>query len=227
MLYQESDLEIIVGGERTVAEGLGAQWVEGQGIRATRRAGVDGVWNHPEDMALPFPFTVKQFREFCDWHPAFEWEAIQAPFTNDDGTPDDAVLSELAARGTDAAELVRHMLGGLGDKADADTTDGMTTREIGAVFDGLPYKAVEWPKRVNGDSGSKWLRGARLSLGAKGGASAMWCPLRVAQAIHERAGKADKAKTLKTLNNRFKKNPALNPWKDAWDDFYSTFSDTD
>lgn len=132
MLYQESDLDVIVGGERTVAEGLGAQWVDGQGIKATRRAGIDGVWNNPKDMALPFPFTVEQFRDFCDWHPTFEWEAIQAPFTNDDDTLDDAALSELAARGTDAAELVRHMLGGFDDKANSETAkkekNGTTTR---------------------------------------------------------------------------------------------------
>jgi hypothetical protein len=119
MLYQESDLDVIVGGERTVAEGLGAQWVDGQGIKATRRAGVDEVWNHPKDMALPFPFTVEQFRAFCDWHPTFEWEAIQGPYTNDDDTLDDAALAELAARGADAAELVRHIFG---DKAVADPT---------------------------------------------------------------------------------------------------------
>ena len=128
MLYQESDLDVIVGGERTVAEGLGAQWVDGEGIKATRRAGVDEVWNLPKGMALPFPFTVEQFRAFCDWHPTFEWEAIQGPYTNDDDTPDDAALAELAARGTDAAELVLHMLGGLGDKgvANTDKPKGLT-----------------------------------------------------------------------------------------------------
>lgn len=121
MLYQESDLDVIVGGERTVAEGWGAQWVEGQGIKAIRRAQDIEIWHHPKDMALPFPFTVEQFRAFCDWHPTFEWEAIQGPYTNDDDTPDDAALAELAARGTDAAELVRHMLGGLNDKANSET----------------------------------------------------------------------------------------------------------
>lgn len=132
MLYQESDLYVIVSGERTVAEGLGAQWVDGHGIKATRRGQVDEIWNHPKDMVLPFPFTVEQFKAFCDWHPTFEWEAIQAPFTNDDDTPDDAALVELAARGTDAAELVRHMLRGLNDKANSETAkkekNGTTTR---------------------------------------------------------------------------------------------------
>jgi hypothetical protein len=146
MLYQESDLDVIVGGERTVAEGLGAQWVDGQGIKATRRAGVDGVWNLPKDMALPFPFTVEQFRDFCDWHPTFEWEAIQGPYTNDDGTLDDAALSELAERGTDAAELVRHMLGGLGDNADSDlvTPERPTTTSHTGLDAGSVKKLPAW-----------------------------------------------------------------------------------
>jgi hypothetical protein len=224
MLYQESDLDVIVGGERTVAEGLGAQWVDGQGIKATRRAGVDGVWNLPKDMALPFPFTVEQFRDFCDWHPTFEWDAIQALFTNDDDTLDEAALCELAKRGAYAAELVRLMLTPTDTMQAPATANGMTTQEIGAVFDGLPFSQVDWPKRV---SGARWLQGTRLSLGIKGGASSMWCPLKVAQASYAQASKYDQAKRLKALNNCFKLNPALAPWKDDWDNFHTMFSDTD
>ena len=121
MLYQESDLAVIVGGERTVAEGLGAQWVAGLGIKATRRAQVDEVWNHPEEVALPFPFTLKQFAAFCVWHPTFAWEAIHSPFTNDDNTLDEIALSELAERGSDAAKLVRYALNGFVEPSRLET----------------------------------------------------------------------------------------------------------
>jgi hypothetical protein len=140
----------------------------------------------------------------------------------------------------EATELVPHILSGLGDKADSDLVTpenlketsrngsdaviGMTTREIGAVFYDLPFKQENWPKRV---TSAKWLHVARLALGAKGGASAMWCPLKVAQAIHNKAAKAAKARTLKTLNNRFQSNPTLKPWRGAWDEFHSIFSDSD
>jgi hypothetical protein len=148
----------------------------------------------------------------------------QTLFIHDDDTLDEAALSELAARGTDAAELARLMLTPAENMQSPATANGMTTQEIGAVFDGLPFSQLNWPKRV---SGAKWLNGTRLSIGIKGGAPSIWCPLRVAQAIHKKADKADKAKTLKTLNSQFKSNPALAHWKDDWDNFYSMFSDSD
>ena len=54
------------------------------------------MWVHTQDTTFPFPFNLAQFKAFCDWHPTFEWEAIYRPFTNDDGTLDEAALSELA-----------------------------------------------------------------------------------------------------------------------------------
>jgi hypothetical protein len=107
------------------------------------------------------------------------------------------------------------------------TANGMTTQDIAAVFDGLPYKADDWSKRANGKSGAKWLRGARLSLGVQGGVAATWCPLKVAQASYDQASKYDKAKRLKDLNNCFRLNPALAPWKDDWDNLHSIFRDSD
>lgn len=101
---------------------------------------------------------------------------------------------------------------------------GMTTREIGAVFDGLPFKAENWPKRA---SQAKWLSDAKLSLGAKGGASSMWSPFEVAKASFNQASERDRPKRLKDLNNRFKINSALGPWRDVWDKFYSMFNDAD
>lgn len=115
--FKETDLEVIVDGQRCLAEGLGASWVDGEGIKATRRAPAVDMWVHTQDTALPFPFTLAQFRAFCAWHPTFEWEAIEGPFTNDDGTLDEAALSELVTRGADAAQLVRQVLGVRGDKS--------------------------------------------------------------------------------------------------------------
>lgn len=109
--FKETDLEVIVDGQRCLAEGLGASWVDGEGIKATSRAPAVVMWVHTQDTALPFPFTLAQFRAFCEWHPTFEWEAIEGPFTNDDGTLDEAALSELSTRGADAAQLVRQVLG--------------------------------------------------------------------------------------------------------------------
>lgn len=114
--FKETDLEVIVDGQRCLAEGLGASWVDGEGIKATRRAPAVDMWVHTQDTALPFPFTLAQFRAFCAWHPTFEWEAIEGPFTNDDGTLDEAALSELATRGADAAQLVRQVLGVRGNE---------------------------------------------------------------------------------------------------------------
>jgi hypothetical protein len=104
------------------------------------------------------------------------------------------------------------------------TATGMTTREIGAVFDGLPFKAENWPKRA---SGAKWLSDANLLRGVKGGASSMWCPFEVAKASFNQASERDRPKRLKDLNNRFKTNPALGPWRDVWDKFYIMFNDAD
>lgn len=223
-LYQEEDLEIIVAGERIVVEGLGVGWVDGEGIVATSRALPNKLLNNPQKIALPFPFTLEEFKAFCNWHPSFEWEAIQAMFTNDDDTLDEAALSELAARGIDAAELVRLMLTPAKTIEAPATANGMTTQDIAAVFDDLPFSQLDWPKRV---SSAKWLQGARLSLGIKGGAPSMWCPVKVAQASYDHAHEYDKPKRLKALNNCFKSNPALAPWKDEWDEFHSTFRDTD
>ena len=133
-------------------------------------------------------------------------------------------MSELAGRGADAADLVRLMLISAETKQASPTANGMTTKDISVVFDGLPFAESNWPKRV---SGAKWLKNARLSLGARGGAPSIWCPFEVAQASYEQASKDDKPKRLTDLNRRFKSNVALAPWKDRWDDFYSMFSDSD
>lgn len=116
-LYTEKDLGAIVAGEWELVGGLGARVDSGMGVTATLRELPDPVWKHAHDIALPFPFTLTQFRTFCAWHPTFEWEAVEAPFTNDDGSLDEDALTELALRGADAAELVRLFLAGETDVA--------------------------------------------------------------------------------------------------------------
>lgn len=111
-IYSETDLGVLVAGEWAIALGLGVEHRLDEGLKATIRIPPNPVWNHPQDMALPFPFTLEQFRSFCTWHPTFAWEAIESPFTNDDGSLDEAALGELANRGTAAAELVRRFLTG-------------------------------------------------------------------------------------------------------------------
>lgn len=119
-LYTEKDLGALVAGEWELVGGLGARVDSGVGVTATLRELPGLVWKHTHDIALPFPFTLKQFRAFCAWHPTFEWEAIQSQFTNDDGSLDEAALNELVERGTDATELVRRFLAGESDEAPAE-----------------------------------------------------------------------------------------------------------
>jgi hypothetical protein len=91
----------------------------------------DKIWKLPHDGALPFPFTLAQFRAFCAWHPTFEWEAIESQFTNDDGSLDEAALNELAERGADAAELVRRYLAGDQDDAPAEHQTAQQDAPVG------------------------------------------------------------------------------------------------
>lgn len=118
--YTERDLGAIVAGEWELVGGMGARVDSGIGVTATRRELPDNIWKLAHDVALPFPFTLAQFRAFCSWHPTFEWEAIESQFTNDDGSLDDAALKELAEHGADAAELVRRFLAGASDEAPAE-----------------------------------------------------------------------------------------------------------
>jgi hypothetical protein len=99
----------------------------------------------------------------------------------------------------------------------------LTTSAIAQLFDGLPFATNRWPRNL---STTKWLKSAMRGQGERGGASATWCPLTIAQLVygHEKDIRA-KQKTFETLNSRFRTNPILKPWKDAWDDFYGTFTE--
>ena len=65
----------------------------------------------PENPVLPFPFTLEQFRAFCERRPTFLWEEIESVFTNDDGSLDDGAIERLNPASS-AADLVRAILAG-------------------------------------------------------------------------------------------------------------------
>jgi hypothetical protein len=101
--------------------------------------------------------------------------------------------------------------------------DGITSRQVAAFFDGLPYSAENWRKRL---SDTKWLQSAKIALGEVGGITGLWCPLILARLIHGHEKGSEQQKTLKALNSRFKRNTALQPWRDAWNEHNALFTDT-
>lgn len=99
-----------------------------------------------------------------------------------------------------------------------DFDNCLPTPQVATLFDGLPFSADRWRKNL---SGNKWLQPAKRSAGEQGGASAMWCPLALAQLVHARAtGVKEKATTLKKLNSLFNRNDLLAPHRDAWREFF-------
>ena len=110
------------------------------------------------------------------------------------------------------------------ESASSVPSNGLATAQIAVIFDGLPYTAENWPKRA---SDINWLEPARVALGAAGGATSLWCPATLARLIHGRGRGAAKQKTLEALNKRFRSNPVLEPWRDAWNQHYEMFNDAD
>ena len=102
-------------------------------------------------------------------------------------------------------------------------TKSITSKQVALLFDSLPYSAENWPKRL---SGTKWLKPANIALGEVGGITGLWCPLILARLVHGRIKGREKQKTLEALNTRFKRNTALHPWRDAWNEHYALFTDT-
>lgn len=102
-------------------------------------------------------------------------------------------------------------------------SEPLSTSAIAQLFDGLPFATDRWASNL---SAAKWLKPAKRGLGEQGGASATWCPLTIAQLVydHEKGARA-KQKALASLNSRFRTNPVLKPWKDAWDDYYGMFTE--
>lgn len=106
------------------------------------------------------------------------------------------------------------------------TGDGLPTKDIATLFDGVnDWPKARWPKNL---SGSKWLHPARVALGGAGVANSMWNPLTLAQLIHDQA-KGDRTRELliRTLKNRFNNNAVLIPWRDAFNEYFDTFTVSD
>lgn len=104
--------------------------------------------------------------------------------------------------------------------------DGLSTKEISDTFgDVNGWDASRWIKNL---SSSKWLHPARIALGDAGGASSVWNPLTLAQLMHSKK-KGDKAKEkiMQALNSRFARNPILEPWRDAFNEYLATHCTTD
>lgn len=109
------DWELVCGPWKKGCADKAGRWlhIESDGLYLNNPLNTPKPWVHPgrEGLVLPLPtFTLEQFKSFCDWHPTFEWEAIESVFTNDDGTLDEDALKELASRGEAAAALARGVL---------------------------------------------------------------------------------------------------------------------
>lgn len=110
--------------------------------------------------------------------------------------------------------------------APVDTGEGLTTKAIAAIFDGLMgWDDERWTKNL---SASQWLHPARTALGGAGVASSVWNPLTLAQLMHEkRKGLKPKEQLMKALHSRFNRNSALVPWCDDFNEYFATFCTTD
>ena len=98
---------------------------------------------------------------------------------------------------------------------------GLSTKNIALVFDGVyGWNADRWIKNL---SASKWLHPARIAIGEAGGTSSVWAPMMLALLVHNREkGEREKEKLMKTFNSRFTRNPALGPWRDAFNEYFAT-----
>lgn len=125
-LFSEIDLDVLMDGvwtlvlDRNIKREKDGLWLtDPKAVDTARWVDTDGVVRtqflhpnrDPNTPVLPFPFTLEQFKTFCDWHPTFEWEAIHDPFENDDDSLDKQALDYIDARSFGAGVLVRHILG--------------------------------------------------------------------------------------------------------------------
>ena len=136
----------------------------------------------------------------------------------------DAMVRELLTLKVEPEPAVAEAAPEVAESASSEPSNGLATAQIAVIFDGLPYTAENWPKRA---SDINWLEPARVALGAAGGATSLWCPATLARLIHGRGRGAGEQKTLEALNKRFRSNPVLEPWRDAWNQHYELFNDAD
>ena len=106
--------------------------------------------------------------------------------------------------------------------------NGLLTRQIAHAFDGVnDVESERWIKNLSA-AREGWAKNALIGLGEQGGASSVWRPLELAQLIHSRAkGDGAKQAVLKQLHKKFKQQTALVPWRDAFNEFFTTFFDAD
>lgn len=156
-------------------------------------------------------------------------DALVNMFTTHDGTlvkvePGLRVpLSELKFK-RESVERVAEIINKTAPAQSAAPVDGITTAQVAAFFDALPYTAENWPKRL---SDTQWPKDALVSLGAAGGPPSRWNPAKLAQLIHSKERGTAKHKTLEALNRKFNSNPVLEPWRSDWNEHYAMFNDAD
>lgn len=117
--FQRADFGLLIGDDELLDGNelsIGFVRIATDGLYSTYRAAygekpaLDMNFN-PGKTVLPFPFTLEQFKAFCNWHPLFTPEIIEQRFTNDDGSIDNEALAELDDHSHLAGTLVRSILG--------------------------------------------------------------------------------------------------------------------
>lgn len=177
---------------------------------STSQAGAPFDVNADFADAQCWEISLLEFRHFCD---AMGWRT-PAEFRPTGYAPtEDAPQAVPAAEDAPAAPC-----------ASPAPPDGLLTAQIAVIFDGLPYTAKNWPKRL---SDTKWVQDAKRFQGSTGGASSILCPAHLAKLIHANTKGAQKQQRLQALNRRFKNIPELAPWRDDWNKHYELFSDAD
>lgn len=235
-------------GETLSAHGiLGMSGFDCDDLQGKKLDGAGYVYGLPGGKPiLPLPFTALQLFEFDKQIGGL----VQNCFLS--GAEEaEAQLTELERSNPDAAELARIIFSGVmpepqamtfspapvaaagvSDGVEADKTgplhvkQGLPTKDIAHAFDGVNgWSADRWPRNL---SASKWLHHARIAIGRAGGASSVWSPVILAQLMHHHAkGEREKEKLMKAFNSRFTRNPALWPWRDAFNEYFATHCATD
>lgn len=101
-----------------------------------------------------------------------------------------------------------------------DGGDGLTQEHVAvptvpkatlaAAFDGVRRTTEQWKKYLS-DKPPKWLEPARMSVGARGGDSHMWCPVKFALALIGRG-----LVTRTQVSRIFRDREELSAWREAW-----------
>ena len=221
-------------------------------LRPIKELGHLSVWGKPEEATVSLPefaqWALSMGYELPEKFPRFK-AAPRQPATNSTAPAITATPNPIyvAIQQIVKSELQKHkpapvvpieppappvVAGGASGSVEADKTgpvpveQGLSTKDIAHAFDGVNGWDVErWPRNL---SASKWLHPARVAIGRAGGAPSLWSPVMLAQLMHDRVkGKREKEKLMKAFNSRFTLNPALGPWRDAFNEYFATYCATD